>query len=321
VKLLKLFIFILAIVALCFTSCKKESNSKVSVGSDKMSATIGNKNYDLTLTEITKVTHGDTVTITISGITKDSTLKVGIALINQVGIFVKKYYFKGNPFSSDTTKPIIYGGIVHIFKTTDTTYISANDSTKGYVNILEYNENTDILGSYSFTAQNMDDSTKVISVKGQFNASLVDPQTKIPDLPIAFGKMTARIDKAVTNFTAVAANINLYGLYTLNINGTENKESIVLQFVNFKPTVGSKYKIDSTQLNKDVFVKASYIKDTITYLADGSKGTSGEIDIVKMTTKSVQGKFYFTGIDIKKPGSSANITEGMFNARFKNYSK
>jgi hypothetical protein len=133
--------------------------------------------------------------------------------------------------------------------------------------------------------------------------------------------MTAKIDKAVTNFTVVAANINLYGLYTMNINGTVNKESIVLQFVNFKPTVGSKYKIDSTQLNKDVFVKASYIKDTITYLADGSKGTSGEIDIVKMNTKSVQGRFKFVGIDIKKPGSTATISDGMFNSRFKNYNK
>jgi len=321
-KLFKISIILIAIITLGLVSCKKDTNnSKVSVGSDKMSATIGNKNYDLTITDISKISHGDIVTISITGITKDSTLKVGFALINQVGVLVKKYYFKGNPFSADTTQSVVYGGLEHIYKGTDTSYISAGDSTKGYINILEYNENIDIQGSYNFTAENMDDSSKVVSVKGQFYGSLVDPQTKIPDLPIALGKMTAKIDKAVTNFTVVAANINLYGLYTMNINGTVNKESIVLQFVNFKPTVGSKYKIDSTQLNKDVFVKASYIKDTITYLADGSKGTSGEIDIVKMNTKSVQGRFKFVGIDIKKPGSTATISDGMFNSRFKNYNK
>ncbi len=317
-RLFKIIVFFLAMVLIGLASCRKDTNnSKVSVGSNKMSATIGNKNYDLTITEINKISRGDSVTLIISGITKDSTLKVGIALINQVGIFVKKYYFKGDPFSPDTTLPIVYGGLEHIYNNTDTSYISAGDSSKGWVNVLEYNETTDIQGSYDFTAKNTYDTSKIVEVKGQFYASLVDPQTLIPDLPVSLGSMTCRINNAATNFSVFASNVINYGQYSLIVTATVNQENIILNFVNFKPSVGSKYKIDSTQLNRNNQVTASYINDT-TYFVNGSAGTSGEIDIVKMTSKSIQGKFFFTDSVKKNPKKNVKITNGMFNAPFKN---
>jgi hypothetical protein len=321
-KLFKIFVLFFTIITIGFASCKKDpGNSKVSVGSDKMSATIGNKKYDLTITEINKIKRGDTVTISFTGISKDSSIKVGIALVNQVGIQVKKYYFKGNPFLSDTILEAVFGVFTHSSQKTDTTYMSIGDSTKGLINVLEYSENTEIQGSYNFTAKSLDDSTKVVSVKGEFNGSLVDPQTKISDLPVPLGRMTARINNASSNLSVIAVKDTFYGLYTLNITGVHDPQSIVLQFVNFKPVFGSKYKIDSTQLNSDTKVTASFDDGKITYLADGSGGTSGEINIVKLTAQSIQGKFSFIGADIKKPGSKATITEGMFNARFKNYGK
>jgi hypothetical protein len=316
-KVFKFFILIIAFMAIGFASCKKDTgNSKVNVGSNKMSATIGNKNYDITITEINKIKKGDTVTIYFFGISKDSTIKINIGLLNQVGIFVKKYYFKGDPF--DTISPVVYGGLDHVYPGTDSSYVIAGDSTKNFVNILEYNENTDILGSYSFSAKNSDDTSEVISVKGEFNGSLVDPQTKIPDLPVPFGRMTCRINNATKSFSAFAVSSTLSGLYTLNVTGTNNQENIILNFVNFKPSVGTTYPIDTIYLNTDTTVTASYIYNNKTYFADGSAGTSRKIKIVKMTTKSIQGTFNFVGIDQSDKKSTATITSGMFNAPFKN---
>jgi hypothetical protein len=281
-----------------------------------MSATIGNKNYSLTITDVIKISHGDTVTISILGITKDSTIKIRIELLNQVGISLRKYYFRGNPL--DTISPVVYGELDQIVQGTDSSYVITGDSTKNFVNILDYNENTDIQGSYSFLAKNSEDTLEVVSVKGQFYASLVDPETLIPDLPVPFGRLTCRINNAVKSFSVFAVGSTLSGLYTLNITGTNNQENIILDFVNFKPIVGYTYPIDSSHLNTDTTVTASYIYNNKTYFADGSAGTSRKIKIVKMTTKSIQGTFNFIGVDQSDKKSTATITSGMFNAPFKN---
>jgi len=314
-KLLNFFFAIIVTMTIVFVSCKKDNNSKVSVSSNKLSATIEGIKYDFTIKNIDKEKRGDTITLYLEGYNKDSTKAITLAFVNQIGIngnlALKKYNCSGDIF--DSTK--ISVAAIYDILNSDTSYFCMGDSSNGSITILYYDNNDKIQGSYDFIGINGLDTSKKLDIRGEFDASFKD---NIKDLPIALGKMTARANNELSSYDVFAAEINK-GRYSLNITGISNIETIVLQFVGFKPKTGKRYIIGPSI---DGEVTGSYIyKSSNIYFADSTHGSSGSINIVKVTPLKIEGTFQFTGVKNNNLEDSRIITNGMFNARFDKYNK
>jgi hypothetical protein len=134
--------------------------------------------------------------------------------------------------------------------------------------------------------------------------------------------MRAKIENALANFDASAARSEIGGLSCIFITGVSaNKESIALQIVNFEPEMNKEY--DLNQMSDSAYFTLSYVnRENESFFADGLNGSTGKIKITKINDKkkNIQGMFQFKGFS-KDYTLSKTITEGMFNAKFKEYGK
>jgi hypothetical protein len=294
-------------------SCSKNKGSGVSSGSGEMTATIDNVKYILNINTITQTVQHDTTSITIEGLTIDSTKSIGLYFKEIIGFGTKTYYCGLMSDSSGGYLQTVYYNLG-----SDSVYVCDGISSKGSVSIVSFTNGT-IEGKFNFNAVYSRDSSKIVTVVGDFNCSINDFLNGT-DLPIGLGKLYAQANDVNNYFTVIAGKTTHGNEYDLIVNGNLNQQSISIDFQNFTPQINVTYKVGNFDSSMVAGVRMVYIKnDSVSYVADGTKGSSGTVKLAKLTGSNIQGVFNFTGTNPNDINSKISVTNGMFNAKLTNY--
>jgi hypothetical protein len=298
------------LLLLVIVSCSKESSPGISTEPGVMKISDDGIARTFEIYKVSKIGSGDTVSYIITG--SDSLHVLTIVLKDIVGI--KAINYPCGPVSD------MKGGSV--FANYDTLYNCDGKETAGNVKILSIST-TDIKGSFTFLAKNVNDTTKTKLLTGEFNGPLVPIVGT--DLPITIGKMMAEVNNELLDFKAAAGLTTLGNKKIFNITGTlSNGRSLMYQFYNFQPRANKEYftgpqykSIDSSH----VFLSVTYVKDVNNvYVEDYAK--TGKIKIYKydIANNNIQGTFSFRAPNTDKTkGDTVYVQQGIFSAKIKQY--
>lgn len=294
-------------------SCSKDKSSGVNVETGKMTATINNVKYTLNISNISKIVSHDTTSLTIEGLTSDSSKSIGFYFKEIKGFGTKTYYCG---LLSDSSGGYIQAAYFNIV--TDSSYVCDGIASKGSVSILTYSSDI-IQGNFSFSAVDPNDTTKIKKVSGEFNCS-ISAFTNGTDLPIALGKMWAQANGASEYFSVIAGNTIHGNEKDLNITGSLNQQLIIIDFQNFTPKINVTYKVGKFDTSDVAKVYMTFAEsDYISFVADGTNSSTGTVRIAKLTSNNIQGEFEFLGVNPNSTTSTSTVTGGIFNATLKNY--
>jgi hypothetical protein len=297
----------------CFVvfSCSKDNSPTVSVDPGKMSSTIDSSTSNFAIRTVSKTVAKDTVSIELVGYNSDSSQTIIISFYKVVGFKPQKFEC-GEDLYSHTKISVTY-------LTKGDTYECDGIYGNGSITVLSYNSEA-ITGSFDLIAGKHYDTTKVVKLKGEFNA-LYDINSLIPDIDVPQGKMQAQVNSTMKYFDVIAAKVSFNGVDSIiNVTGTSGNESIVLQFINLSPTTGQVFNLNRESNTAYAYIKGSYVLDSAsTFVTTGlDSATYARFTIVKISNTYIQGKFEFICRKTVEPFTKANITEGKFNSKINN---
>jgi hypothetical protein len=297
-----------AMAFLVVITCKKDDEgTKITATSGTITAKSDSAKYIFEVKEAVKDTFAkDSVRILIDGEASNGA-SISIDLQNmyklKAGSFKTAYNLK--------TKQYVAVRI----RVGNVTYESIKS---GDLTITTYNEDI-IQGTFNVTVESYDDSTKTFKLNGQFNCSFTGFDPSIKDIEVLPGSMEARVNNQLFFFNVLAADIKIDSSRMINITGTRDDRSIVLQLINFQPWSGKTYTTGNFYSNEGGYIKASYIKNnTVSFIANEKDTLAATIKIVKISASSIQGYFDFSASS-PKDTAHIEVRSGKFNARFKIY--
>ena len=315
-SLIKYF-FIISLVAFFVTSCKKDvTDSKVGVAEGQISLTDGTNSDSYVITDIlTKIT-GDTTTIILEAMNKDSSnyMYIGFQKLANFGV---NSYDSLSYFKNDTSVSMVFA---YIHTEEDGGYFNIN--YQGKIDVLFYQANDELQGSFEFLFPDLSsDSVSMTVLKGEFFASysMLDPN-RVPNLAITPRTMVASINGVPTLFSSEGGLLPEENEKGYVVNGTlPNGQTVTLSFKYFIPKINKKYTI-----GKDIIegadstgrVEATYFENGLTYFADEKHG-SGTVMVTKISSTTLQGKFDFTATLLNDTSKKVNIKEGQFYTRLR----
>ncbi len=276
----KNIILLLLCFAAFFTSCKKDnSGAKVGVDEGKIS-TDSESNETFTIIDIKTEVFGDTTSVAVESVNKDSTKYFYFGFENVINFGEKTYTITDPDDESSTSIVYAYVRIGAGSKLTTIPY------SAGTITILKYVEKSELQGSFEFLLPSIEsDSVNIKTLKGEFFASysLLDPN-RVPNLPISPQTMEVTINSVKTLLNAAGGPNAAEDAKGYIINGTLGSDvAVTLSFKYFIPQVNQVYKIGDTIViendmgivedNDTGYIEASYFAKGVTYLANSERGS------------------------------------------------
>jgi hypothetical protein len=300
-------------------SCSKDNNgSKVGVEKGQISITGENKTHIYKIETIQSSIKGDTTSIIIRAVSKDSASEyLIIGFYKMINFKTDKYILNRNiVFDPDTTFNFAYLYF-------EDSGIPIPDFIKNAsIEVVDYYANDILQAKFTFDIPNekdTTDSTASIKYNGELNLDYADyDPEKVENLPISPNTMNVNINDSFATFKAISAHITSFGQDKYSINGTLGTKTIVIELVDFDPKINVEYSIGDS-IDTVGYVTATYsTNNETTFWADGRKGTSGKIKISKITSSTLQGYFEFKAILGNDTTKKKELKKGMFYTKLKN---
>jgi hypothetical protein len=310
-KPLKVLLTLSFIIWAIFITCSKDnSGSKVGIAKGKISLIADGKTVIYNISTLQSVVSGDTTTVVIRAVNKDSASEFLVIGFQRMVNFKKAKYNLNGIFDYNPDTTFVYA-YLHFEGTKG---FSDKHFPKGSIDVVDYISDDLLQAKLSFEIPNLKDttdSTAVTKVTGEINLdyAFFDPE-KVVNLPISPGTMIVNINDSSTTLKAVSAHITSNGQNKYSLNGTLGTKTIVIEFNEITPKINQEYHIADTS----GLITATYSTNNETSF----RADSGTVKISKLTTTTLQGYFDFSASLLKDKKQKKVLKKGMFYAKMKN---
>lgn len=300
-KKIQLLIFCFSLSVILFSCAEEIPEAPVTVEEGYMSATLGEEDVQLLITDFTRTKHGDTVNLVIYGEdTKGH--KLTLRFKDVIGMSEKKY-----DIGIDKTNPITSIMASYIKKDSVTTEYLADFLTgSGSITIITFSDSV-VKGTFDLKAGSLDDTTNtLIPLQGQFNLNTTskpdngggdtsDSTKYIMSVKMTYYKDNHKVVRdTMVSYAALmpASKFNaIYANSSSDVDGSFKRYIYIPFYVETLDT-GAVYNL----VNENGNVVFEYIRQLNSsgqkevYMADGKIG-SGTINISKILSDRLVGDF------------------------------